>query len=255
MNKSKFLLTGIEAVKEAQKIVLKYFDTNLNIDTKKDGSPVTIADRESEQIIRKIITSAFPDHGFIGEEYGDSQKKSKYTWVIDPIDGTKNYSRNIPLFATELALFEDEELILGISNAPLLKKFVYAQKGQGAYLNETQKIQVSKVDKIKNAYISIGSLKYFKKLEILNKLVKINEDCAGMKGFGDTWSYQFVAEGKLDAIIEAKLKIWDIAAVLVIIQEAGGKVTDIDGNKITTKSTSALASNGKLHQILLDYLA
>ncbi len=252
MEQSTFLKVGIEAVKEAEKVILHYFDTNIKIENKADGSPVTIADKKAEQIIRKIITSAFPDHGFIGEEYENQKNTSNYTWVIDPIDGTRNYSHGIPLFATELALFEKDQPILGISNAPLLKKLLTAEKGKGSFLNETTKLQVSTVSDVSDAYISVGSIKYFEGK--YDTLIKLNKECGGMKGFGDTWSYHFVAEGKLDAILEAKVKIWDIAAISVIVEEAGGIVTDLDGNKITTTSHSILASNQFLHKKILDYI-
>ncbi len=254
MKKSPFLQTGLKAVKVAEKIITEYFNTSLVIDSKHDGSPVTIADKEAEAIIRQIITNAFPTHGFIGEEYGSSNRTHEYTWVIDPIDGTKNYSRGIPLFATELALFKRDELILGISNAPMQKKLLHAEKGTGAYLNETTKLSVSTISKVSDAYISVGSVKYFSKTEKYNKLAEINEACSAMKGFGDTWSYHFIAEGKLDAILEAKTNIWDVAAMAVIIEEAGGTVTDLEGNPLSTTSASALATNGLLHSQLLTLL-
>jgi len=253
MQKSKFLEIGIEAVKQAEKIILEYFDTNLVIDTKIDGSPVTIADKQAEQIIRKVITNSFPDHGFIGEELGNNQNRNEYTWIIDPIDGTKNYSRNIPMFATELALFKGDEIILGISNAPVLKKLLFAEKGKGSFLNGTKKIEVSKISKVEDAYISVGSIKYFANKEKYNKLAEINNHCAAMKGFGDTWSYHYIAEGKLDAILEAKTNIWDVAAMAIIIKEAGGVVTDLNGDALTTQSNSALATNGLIHDEIISY--
>jgi len=247
------LETGIQAVKEAEKIILNYFENKVQVDIKEDGSPVTIADKKAEELIRKIISSQFPNHGFIGEEFGSDTHKNEYIWVIDPIDGTKNYSRNIPMFATELALFKNDEIILGISNAPKLNKLLTAQKGKGTYLNQKTKLQVSSISKITEAYISVGSVKYFAKKPQFNRLAKVNEVCAAMKGFGDTWSYHFVAEGKLEAVIEAKTNIWDIAAASIIIEEAGGKVTDLDGEKLSINTKSALASNGLLHEDLLNY--
>lgn len=256
MKKSKYLQVGLEAVRAAEKIILKYFNNldSKDVETKEDGSPVTTADKKSEEIIKKIIATAFPDHGFIGEEYGETTTKSEYTWIIDPIDGTLNFSHEIPFFSTEIALFKGSELILGISNAPMIKKLIYAEKGKGAFLNETTKLKVSSISNLKDAYISVGSIKYFATKNRYNKLVEINNDCLGMKGFGDSWSFRFLAEGKLDAVIEAKIKIWDIAAVTLIIKEAGGTVTDLEGNDVTITSKSILASNGLLHNKLLNYL-
>ncbi len=245
--------TATLAVSEAEKIIVKYFDTSITTKFKEDGSPVTIADQEAEHLIRKIISEKFPEHEFIGEEFGSDSKQKEYTWVIDPIDGTKNYSRNIPMFATELALFKGDEIVLGISNAPLLKKFLSAQKGKGCYLNQNKKLQVSNINDLNDAYVSVGSIKYFANKEKYNKLAEINNACAGMKGFGDTWSYHFVAEGKLEAVIEAKTNIWDIAATAILIEEAGGKVTDLEGKKLSPNSKTALASNKLVHTQILNY--
>lgn len=130
-----FLEVGLEAVTSAQEVLLKYFDTDLGFERKLDNSPVTIADREAEAVIKSIIHQRFPDHGFYGEEEGEQNETAEYTWVIDPIDGTKSYMRGLPYFATELALVKQSEIILGISNAPVLKKLLYAEKGQGTLLN------------------------------------------------------------------------------------------------------------------------
>lgn len=157
------------------------------------------------------------------------------------------------MFATELALFKNNEIILGISNAPLLKKLLSAQKGKGTYLNKKDKLHVSNIQDIGKSYVSVGSVKYFSQNKKYDKLSEINKSCAGMKGFGDTWSYHFVAEGKLDAVIEARSKIWDIAATSIIVEEAGGKVTDLEGNKLTKSSKTALASNGLIHDQLLKF--
>ena len=254
MEQSKYLATGITAVKAAEtEIISQFKKTNKQVTQKADGSPVTIADKNAEEIIRHVLTSHFPEHGFIGEEYGKNQEKTEYTWVIDPIDGTKNFSRNIPYFATELALFKKNELILGISNAPLLKKMLTAEKGSGAFINQNKRLSVSKVSSIEEAYITIGSIKYFDSLGKLTTLSKLNSKCAGMKGFGDTWSYHFLAEGKLDAIIEAKTNVWDFAACAAIITEAGGTATNLQGLPLTTETKTFLASNTHIHAKLVDF--
>lgn len=253
MQKSKYLKTGIRAVEEAEKVILKYFDTDLNIETKKDGSPVTIADKQAEQVIREIISESFPDHGFVGEEFGETGGESEFSWIIDPIDGTKNFSHGIPFFSTEVALLKGNEIILGISNAPALKKFVFAEKNQGAYTKSGKKLNVSSVSNLKDAFISTGGLKHFEKMGKVKEFQEIGEKCLGMKGFGDSWSYHFVAEGKLDVVLEAKVRIWDIAAISIIVEEAGGKVTDLKGNSISLSSKSILASNKVLHQEILNY--
>ena len=124
-----FFDVGLEAVKAAEEILLKYFNTTIAFERKRDNSPVTIADREAEAAIKEVIRAHFPSHGFYGEEEGAQNEAAEYTWVIDPIDGTKSYMRGLPYFATELALVKQGEIIVGISNAPVLKKLLYAAKG------------------------------------------------------------------------------------------------------------------------------
>lgn len=144
MEMSDYLKVAIEAAKAAEPTILNYFSKETSIDLKEDQSPVTVADKESEQIIRGVISNAFPDHGFLGEEGNNTNSDTEYLWIIDPIDGTRNYIREIPLFATEIALMKNGELILGVSNAPALKELMYAEKGFGAYLND-ELVKVSEV--------------------------------------------------------------------------------------------------------------
>lgn len=253
-NKSKLLEVAIEAAKKAEKIILKYYKEDIEADIKSDLSPVTKADVESEKEIVAIIKNQFPDHGFLGEESAKSIKKDGYLWIIDPIDGTMNYVRKIPLFATQLALMKDGELILGVSNAPALKELMYAQKGSGAYCNG-HRIRISSIKDLKKSYMLFGGVEQFAQCDLLKNLVFLANNTQGHRGIGDFWSYHFLAQGKADIMIEAKTKIWDIAALKVIVEEAGGKMTDIKGNKVDLNTNSILATNGKLHQEVLDHLS
>lgn len=252
MEKSKFLEIAIEAAKNAEKIIMKYYDNSLTWQTKPDLSPVSIADTEAERIIIETIKNSFPGHSFLGEESGNDNVISKYQWVIDPIDGTRNYVRNIPLFTTQIALMEDGEIILGVSNAPAMNEFMFAEKGKGAFLNDA-KINVSTVKNLPGSYLSFGGIKHFKKYGYLDSLLKLAESAGGHRGFGDSWSFHLLAQGKIDVMVEAKVKIWDIAAIKIIVEEAGGKVTDINGNKITKNSTSIIATNNYLYNSVLEF--
>jgi histidinol-phosphatase len=169
-----------------------------------------------------------------------------FTWIIDPIDGTKSYVRKNPLFATQLALMHDGELIIGISNAPLLHEVMYAEKGRSCFLND-EPVHVSDVDSIGEAYLSHGSLKYFTKLNKMDQLLKLANASRQTRGIGDFWAYHLVAQGKIEAMIEPRIKLWDIAAVSVIVHEAGGRLTQLDGKPIGPQITTALATNGLLH--------
>ncbi len=245
---SSYLEIALQAVKQAEAIILQYLDTKIRAELKPDLSPVTIADREAEEIIKQTILAQFPDHTFYGEEGEkiDLSHHQGYTWIIDPIDGTKSYLRGNPLFATQLALLHDGEFILGVSNAPILHELLYAERGRGCFMND-ERVSVSSVAEIFESYVSFGSLKYFTKHDILEPLVSIAEQARWTRGIGDFWSYHLLAQGKLDVMIEAETKLWDIAAMKVIIEEAGGRVTQLDGSPVDHTTTTFLATNGKLH--------
>lgn len=247
-----FLDIALKAVKEAEKSILHYLNQGVRAELKADLSPVTVADREAEEIIKRTISATFPDHAFYGEE-GEKinlENHKGYTWIIDPIDGTKSYLRQNPLFATQLALLHDGDFVLGVSNAPLLQETVYAQKGGGCFLNG-QRVYVSDISSLNDAYVSFGSLKYFTKHDTIEQLLTLTEQARWARGIGDFWSYHLLAQGKLEVMIEADTKLWDVAAMKVIIEEAGGTVTQLDGSPITTATTSLLASNGRFHDKLI----
>jgi len=246
---SDFLSVAIKAVKAAETAILHYLDEGVLAELKADQSPVTIADKEAEEIIKHTILAQFPDHTFFGEEGEkvDLSNHKGYTWIIDPIDGTKSYLRKNPLFATQLALMHDGELIIGVSNAPLLKELVYAEKGKGSFLND-KPVHVSNIESVNNAYMSFGSLKYFKQTNTMDALMDLAENALWARGIGDFWSYHLLIQGKLEVMIEPVTKLWDIAAMTVIVSEAGGRLTQLDGAAITHDATTALATNGVIHE-------
>jgi histidinol-phosphatase len=250
---SNYLDVALEAVKEAEQVILKYLDSGVRAELKEDQSPVTIADREAEETIKRVIRASFPDHTFYGEEGEkiDLENHKGYTWIIDPIDGTKSYLRHNPLFATQLALLHDGEFIIGVSNAPLLHEIIYAEKSKGCFFNG-QPVRVSDISTIEDAYMSFGSLKYFTMHHNINQLLFLAENARWARGIGDFWSYHLLAQGKLDIMIEADTKLWDIAAMKVIIEEAGGTASQLDGSPVGHATTTFLATNGKLHQQIVD---
>ncbi|RKU12828.1 inositol-phosphate phosphatase [Candidatus Poribacteria bacterium] len=250
---SQFLKVALEAAKNAEEIITAYYtDDTMNVELKADETPVTIADRGAEKVIRETIKQAFPDHGFLGEEYGIEEGDSPYVWIIDPIDATKNYIRKIPIFGTQIALMKGDDLILGVSNAPLLNERLYAEAGGGAFLN-SKPIQVSDVAQPKDAMICHGGLKWFVEKGTFPGIYGLINDAARTRGFGDFYMYHLVASARVDAVVEAAISIWDIAAISVIVREAGGKVTDIQGQAVTKDTASLVATNGVLHDTVLDY--
>ena len=250
---SQFLEVALEAAKNAEEIITAYYtgDT-MKVEMKADETPVTLADRGAEKAIRETIKQAFPDHGFLGEEYGIEEGDSPYVWIIDPIDATKNYIRKIPIFGTQIALMKGEELILGVSNAPLLNELLYAEAGGGAFLNG-EPITVSSVTHPEDAMVCHGGLKWFIEKGTFPGIYNLINDAARTRGFGDFYMYHLAASARADAVVEAAISIWDIAAITVIVREAGGKVTDIQGQPITKETTSLIATNRVLHNTVLDY--
>jgi len=252
MSQSPYLKVALQAVKEAENIIKKYFSKEIRATLKADQTPVTIADQESEQIIRKYIRDAFPEHQILGEEGGKSSSGSPFLWVVDPIDGTKNYMRKVPLFASQLALMKDGEVIVGVSNAPVLGELMFAEKGKGAYLND-EKVTVSHIDKVDDSYLSFGGIGIFQKHGLLNQLLKLESGTHAHRGIGDFWSYHLLAQGKIDIMVEAETKLWDIAAVSLIVEEAGGTVTDLAGSPVNESTNSIIATNGYLHKDVASY--
>lgn len=250
MLNSPFLNIALKAADNAEQVILRYYSDDLRATLKADQSPVTVADKEAEQAIIETIRAQFPDHGFLGEEFGDDHSNAEYTWIIDPIDGTKNYLRKIPFFATQIALMHRGVLILGVSNASALHERLWAEKGKGAYCNGTV-IHTSKMSTLQDAYLVFGGLSYFEQTNTLSPLLKLNNSTQGHRGFGDFWGYHLVAQGKADMMIEAKIKIWDIAALTIILREAGGIVTDMKGQPITIATNSIIAANSFLHPLAL----
>jgi len=252
--KSIFLETALHAAKRAEEVILHYYSPNVQVTYKLDESPVTIADKLAEQVIIEIIRDQFPTHSILGEETGADNRHLDYQWIIDPIDGTKNYIRQIPLFATLIALQKKGELVLGVSNAPALHELMYAEKGSGAFLNG-QRVRVSSTDKLADAYMGFTSVKSFERGNLLPEFLALTHHTQTSRSFTDFWKYHLLAQGKIDACVDVGTNIWDVAAPSIIIQEAGGRVTDLQGNPLTTASHSHVASNGLLHKAVLQHFS
>jgi len=251
---SEFLIVGLEAVKKAEDIIMKYYHGEFDIELKADETPVTVADREAENIIIKTIQETFPDHGFLGEEFGDNDGTSEYTWIIDPIDGTSNFVRRIPLFGTLVTLMKGDEIILGISNMPAIGELLYAEKGGGAFLNNDP-VQVSDISSVEESMVCFGGLNGFGKYGTEQQMLKLALDARRNRGIGDCYMYHLLASGRCDAVIEGKVSVWDVALFSIIIEEAGGKVTEMSGKSVGLKTKDIVATNGRTHEGVLEYFA
>lgn len=254
MARSAYLETAIEAAKAAEAVIRHYYQQQLEITLKEDRSPVTVADVEAEKAIKAVINAAFPDHGFYGEETGQEQMDAEYVWLIDPIDGTKSFVRGYPFFSTQIALRRGEELLVGCSNAPLFGELAYAERGEGAWLQE-QPIRVSEVDELSQATLSTGNLKSLAGGAGWARLGRLIEQVNRIRGYGDFYHYHLLASGRIDLVVESDVNILDIAALQVIISEAGGVFTDLDGAPVGLETRSVAAANSaRMHERLLNQL-
>jgi len=244
------LQVAIEAAKKGAEVALKYYKTELDIEYKTDKSPVTIADKEAEQIIRKTILSSFPKAQFLGEEGGGSLDFEEF-WTIDPIDGTQNFMRQIPFWGVEIALVRNSQAVVGVSYAPVLNELVYAEESQGAFLND-KKISVSKTNNLKDAFIVHGALPYFK--EYLESLVELLKQVKRERGFGDFYGHHLVATGRADVMIDARNMPWDVAAASIIAKESGGKFTNFKGAPWQLENSDVIFSNGLIHDEIVNAL-
>lgn len=239
-----FLKTAIKAAEAAQVVIQKYYTGDFEIEIKPDETPVTIADVETEKTIKKIILDAFPDHGFFGEETGKVNEDAEYNWLIDPIDGTKSFVRGYPFFSTQIALMHKGELVLGVSNSPEFKEMAYAEKGYGAWLNG-EKITVSNVDTLRKSTLSLGNIASIAAKPQWQNVGELVSSVNRIRGYGDFYHYHLLASGKIELILESDVNILDIAALAVIVREAGGIFTDLLGEELTLDTVSVLASNNK----------
>ncbi len=247
------LRVALEAAERAAVIARSLYQRNVEVRFKEDKTPVTDADVRCEVAIREILEARFPAYGFYGEETGTRDAGAESVWLVDPIDGTKAFVREYPMFSTQIALMRRGAIVLGVSSAPVYGELACAENGGGAWLNG-RRLGVSAVATLESAALSAGNLKSLAsgaKWARYGQLVaKVNR----IRGYGDFLHYHLLAAGKIDAVIESDVNILDIAACVAIVTEAGGRFTDINGAPVTLRTTSVLASNGHLHAHVLEAL-
>ncbi len=246
------------ACDEADAIARGHFRRDLQIDAKPDRTFVTQADTEIERRIRERLASAFPDHGLVGEEYGTEAADASIRWYIDPIDGTHNFMRGVPLFGTLLAVERDGELQASVMSAPALGERWWAHRGGGAWARsrdeEPRRIHVSAVSRLEDAQILYGSGRDIADSGLAPGFDDLLRAAWRERGFGDFWGYALLAEGAAEAVVEVGLKTWDAAAPTVIVEEAGGRATAVEGRRAIDSGTFVV-TNGHLHDIVLDRLS
>ena len=247
----KALDAAVEAARAAGAIALKYFRGRFEVTLKPDATPVTQADREAERAIVEILGRAFPDHGVLGEEFG-GHGSTEVRWIIDPIDGTKNFVRGIPVWATLIGLEERGEITVGVIHNPVTGELYTARRGGGAFLNG-ERIRVSAIAELAGATLVHAGLGLFREAGRWESFVRLVDATERQRGFGDYSGYGLVAEGKAELYLEVDLKPWDLAPCKILVEEAGGRFSDLDGRP-TIYSGTALATNGRLHDAALALL-
>lgn len=242
---------AVEAARAAGEIAMRYYRGGFEVTLKPDRTPVTQADREAEQAIRAILGRAFPGHGFLGEELG-AEGPADARWIIDPIDGTKNFVRRIPVWAVLIALEEGGQVTTGVVFNPAADELLWARRGEGAFRNG-EPIRVSAADRLADATLLHSGLNLLRAGGWWEGFVRLVDATPRQRGFGDYYGYALLAEGKAEIYLEADLKPWDVAAVKILVEEAGGRLTDFKGRPDIYAGT-VLASNGLLHEEALRLL-
>lgn len=229
---------------------------DLQVETKPDLTPVTDADKRAEESIRGHLSRARPRDAVYGEEFGSTGSGDRH-WVIDPIDGTKNFVRGVPVWATLIGLVEDGEVVVGMVSAPALNRRWWAAKGGGSYtgrsLSQARRLQVSRVSKLSDASLSYSSLTGWRERGWMDGMLDLQQKLWRSRAYGDFWSYAMVAEGAVDLAAEPELNLYDMAALVPIVTEAGGRFTSLQGED-GPFGGNAIASNSLLHEQALDAL-
>ncbi|TXK17792.1 histidinol phosphatase [Homoserinibacter sp. GY 40078] len=235
----------------------RYRSQDLGIQLKPDTSIVTDADTRVERMIRHHLAEARPHDAILGEEFG-SEGQGARRWIVDPIDGTSNFARGVPIWGTLLSLAVDDVPVVGVVSAPALKRRWWGATGLGAWVQEDgeepRRIRVSGVDRLEDATLSYNNLQTWDQYGYLDRLVGLSREVGRTRAFGDLWSYMLVAEGAIDIAGEFDLKPWDVAALAPVLREAGGRLTSVDGEE-TVFASGIIATNGVVHDAVLSRLA
>lgn len=243
------LAFAVDAAEQAGELTLKYFGSDAGYEMKADNTPVTVADREAEELLRRRIESAFPTHGIVGEEFGEKEGSEPARWIIDPIDGTFSFICRVPLYSVLVGFEWQGEMLAGVIHAPALSETVYAAKGLGCTWRtrsqEERPARVSAVTELSQARLLHGGPKLLHKHGKGRALERLRDKVYAERGWCDAYAYLLIATGRAEIMLDPILAIWDTAALLPVITEAGGTLTDWSGNPTHTAS-EAIATNGRL---------
>jgi histidinol phosphatase-like enzyme (inositol monophosphatase family) len=241
-----------QAAWDAGRRTLGFFQTDLRVDWKQDGSPVTAADRASEELLRRTIEARFPDHAIVGEEMGATERDSPYRWILDPLDGTRAFARGVPLYGVLVALELSGEVIVGVVHFPALGETYTAAAGEGSRWNG-RPCRVSATERLDRALVAYTDAAMLRRhaagvLELLERRTALQ------RGWSDCYAYALVASGRAEIALDALMNVWDCAALVPVVREAGGTFTDWSGGP-SIRSGSAFATNGALFDQVLALIA
>ena len=238
---------ALSFMKPAKAEVLKWYRGQFSVDLKEDQSPVTIADRNAEEILRKKISKYFPDHGIIGEEFGNVKPDAEWVWTIDPVDGTRSFVQGLPLFASLISLLHKGEPVIGIIELPALGETAWAVKGKGAFSNGSP-LKVSPQSRMKGAFVAVADHYCFRSEKCTSLYNSLNKEAAIVRTYPDAFGHLMAIRGVVDVMVDPLAKIWDYAPCKILVQEAGGRFANFSGNRASIEEGTAIVGNTKLVQ-------
>jgi myo-inositol-1(or 4)-monophosphatase len=249
---------ALEIARKASGLILGYYQSeSLAVETKRDTSPVTAADRGAEELIRKGIQAEFPGDGVLGEELGESPSSNGFRWILDPIDGTKSFIHGVPLFGTLIGLEFEDRMVLGVCRFPALEEVVYAAEGQGAWwqigAGAPRRARVSRVDRLSEALFCVTTISGWERIGRYDAFERIRSAAKLTRGWGDCYGHALVATGRADVMVDPLMNPWDAAALVPIVQEAGGHFCDWTG-RTSIHSGNGISVNAGLKETVLDLL-
>lgn len=249
---------ALDAAKQASELILGYYQSSsLVVDAKRDSSPVTDADRGAEKLIRKLIADEFPHDGILGEEFGEQRGTNEYRWILDPVDGTKSFIHGVPLFGTLIGLEREDRCVAGVCRFPALDEVVFASTGEGTWWQigsrEPQRAHVSTVDTLDDALFCITTISGWERIDRKDAFDSLKDRVKLTRGWGDCYGHVLVATGRADVMVDPLMNVWDAAALLPIMQEAGGHFVDWRG-AAAIDSGNGVSVNDALKDAVLEIL-
>jgi myo-inositol-1(or 4)-monophosphatase len=236
---------ALSFMKPAKVEILKWYRGEYQVDLKSDASPVTIADRNAEEILRKKISKYFPKHGIIGEEFGNHNADAEWVWTIDPVDGTRSFIQGLPLFASLMSLLHKGKPVLGIIELPALNETAWAVKGKGAFLNG-KPLKVSRQKNLQGAFIAVADRYCFRQQKQTSLFNKLNKEAGIVRTYPDAFGHLMAIRGSVAVMVDPLAKIWDYAPCKILAQEAGGTFENFSGNGASIEEGTAIVGNASI---------